>query len=125
MKSPQKIKIDLHVSGNGLYMAYIKHFTEIPFKITQEFEAISKTGRYKGKPSPYGLGYVECTDEPMLIYYLNILMLYRKRLHDIGVNDVRVDLFQAKKISQRLIDMINISLEYIQAPHRIKTGIIE
>ncbi len=90
--------IYIRFEGKGFQPAELKQKTQLPFNILAEPGMIMQKGRYKGKPSPYGLASIEVdssdtptTIEKVLISYSEMLLRHKTALKSTGVDNIVFD----------------------------------
>jgi hypothetical protein len=82
-----KTEIDILFSGDKLSIKDLKKKLKVPIKTLVEYDEIAKLGRYKNKPSPYGLG-VLTVDNTKLGKILSVLVNNFKVLQESGVDRI-------------------------------------
>jgi hypothetical protein len=91
--------IDIQLEGDNFYPSRLLEKSKLQLEILAEKGGISKSGRYKGKISPYGLALIPIPLERFefdlnkaLGFYLQMLLQLRPSLDESGVENVTVSL---------------------------------
>jgi len=95
--------VDIRFEGSKFYPSKLKERTQLPIKTLAEHGEISPKGRYKGKPSPYGIGVLEIspTGKQNNIYelieeYSRRLLNSTNELKECGVDEIIFDIENSK-----------------------------
>jgi len=95
--------LDIRFEGSKFYPSKLKEKTSLPIKVLAEYGEISNKGRYKGIPSPYGIGILEISNAgsetkiPLLIKeYTTKLLKNTNELKESGVDEIIFDIESSK-----------------------------
>lgn len=90
--------IDIRLEGDKFSPKKLRELTNLPLEAIAEYGEVAQTGRYKGKPSPYGMALIKVdgTDEEnfnkIISQYLSLLAQDNKRaIKESGVDDIIID----------------------------------
>jgi hypothetical protein len=107
----------IRFEGNHFYPSRLKEKTNYPIEVLAEYGEISAKGRYKGKPSPYGIGVLEIQankdkeDIYDIIRKYSLELLYKKDyLQESGVEEIVFDIETSKDFTSE----ISISAEMLK-----------
>jgi len=91
--------IDIRLEGSKFSPKKLKAITNLPVEILAEKGEIAKKGRYKGKPSPYGIALIPVNESSkenlstvMSRYTQMLLKDGKKALKESGVEEIVVDI---------------------------------
>ena len=119
--------VDIQLEGDKFYPSKLMEKIKQPIKILAEFGAIAKKGRYKGDPSPYGLGLLEVTPKDnanntrnLIEEYSNKLLAWKQDLIDCGVDEIVLSIGHFKESPKNILSLksmfnlilMNVSVEY-------------
>ena len=89
----------IRFEGNKFYPSKLREKLNLPVEILAEYGAISSSGRYKGQPSPYGMGLLEITStekqktiNDLFQEYCIKLFSWKDALKDCGVDEIIIDI---------------------------------
>lgn len=112
--------IDIRFEGNRFYPSKLKRKLNLPIEVLAEYGTIAANGRYKGQPSPYGMGLLEISPEKqenindLFLEYCNKLLEWKDDLKECGVDEIIIDIANAKNspfdISLSIDVLHNLSL---------------
>jgi len=95
--------IYIRFEGNNFYPSKLKEKTKYPIEVLAEYGETSTKGRYKGKPSPYGIGIlaIQANNDTKDIYevlrkYSSELVDRRAYLKESGVEEIIFDIEASK-----------------------------
>lgn len=119
--------IDIQFKGNEFSPKKLKKLTGLPLEILVETGEKSKKGRYKGKPSPFGIAVlkIEPTQESIL-KWCNQLLLLKSNLKDSFVKEIIFDIestndnFSNFSITQELsnkLTKLNAIINFTKIPN--------
>src|SRR6185436_4912247 len=93
-----EINIDIRFEGDKFYPTKLRDLTGFPIEVLSEYGEIADKGRYKGKPSPYGLALLKIEREKenddlneVFNRYLEKLLSKKEQLNEIGVEEIIID----------------------------------
>lgn len=99
----------IRFEGNNFYPSKLKEKTNYPIKVLAEYGEISTKGRYKGKPSPYGMGVIEIqtNNHHENIYniikkYISELLKKKADLKESGVEEIVFDIEASKDFTTEI-----------------------
>ena len=94
--------LDIRFEGHEFYPSRLRDITKLPIKTLAEFGQVSSRGKYKGKPSPYGIAVLEMPETDKQINVPDLIQLYstrllenRDHLKDCGVEEIIFDIESA------------------------------
>ena len=120
-----KTNIDIHFKGNSFSPKKLSELTRLPIESLVESGEISKIGRYRGKPSPYGIGLLKLNPEENVIdKYCTILLGYKSALKESKVEEILFDIetndgFQYFSIlpkTAKILSTLNARIEFHKIP---------
>lgn len=96
MKKPT---VRVQLLGDGFSPKKLKERTKLPIESLVEFGEVYKNGRFKGKPSPYGFGYISVgvLNERTLEEYADKLIMYQSDLLENAVDEIVFDVYAPNK----------------------------
>lgn len=97
--------IDVILKGQKFSPKKFKKYTSFPFKIIVEYGHISKKGRYKNKPSPFGIGVLELDySEKVLINFCDNIS---SQIENFNIDEIVINIGNSSfNISTILYDKI-------------------
>ena len=89
--------LDIRYEGSKFYPSKLKQKLNLPIEILAQYGEISSSGRYKGQPSPYGMGLLEVSSNEMdindlLREYSGKLTEWKSDLQECGVDEIVLDI---------------------------------
>jgi hypothetical protein len=91
--------IDIRFEGSKFYPSKLKRKLNLPIEILAEYGAIAPNGRYKGQPSPYGMGLLEISSpekqdnlNDLFQEYCTKLLEWKDDLKECGVDEIIIDI---------------------------------
>jgi len=117
--------IDIRFEGSKFYPSKLKKKLNLPIEVLAEYGEISPSGRYKGQPSPYGMGLLEVSSKEMdtndlLKEYSLKLNEWKNDLQECGVDEIIFDIedstdspfeISLSKDLMRSLTLMNVSIE--------------
>jgi hypothetical protein len=107
--------LDIRFEGSRFYPSKLKERTSLPIKVLAEYGEISAKGRYKGMPSPYGMGIIEISKpeiktniSALILEYCNRLLDNKNDLKECGVDDIIFDIERSKDAPAEILLSTNI-----------------
>ena len=88
-------EIYIRLSGDGFKPSVLSERIGLPIEIISETGVIAKRGKYKGKPSPHGMGIIDISIPDISIntlvgVYSARLYDWKKILHELYVDDITI-----------------------------------
>ncbi len=91
--------IDIRFEGSKFYPSKLKRKLNLPIEVLAEYGEISTSGRYKGQPSPYGMGLLEISllekqknINELFQEYCIKLFGWKEDLKEFGVDEIIIDI---------------------------------
>jgi hypothetical protein len=120
--------IDIRFEGNKFYPSKLNQKLNLPIEVLAEYGEISSNGRYKGQPSPYGMGLLEISlsekqnniNELFREYCIKLLE-WKDDLKEYGVEEIIIDIANARDFPMDLslsndilhsLSLINARVEF-------------
>jgi hypothetical protein len=102
----QNTYIDIRFEGDRFSPKKLKKLTQLPIEILAEYGEIAKKGRYKNKPTPYGLALLKVEKNGKkdlrtnLFNSIKFLLTEKQALKKSGVEDIIVDIETSPNIEE-------------------------
>lgn len=119
--------IDIQFKGDGFSPKKLKNSTGLPLEILVETGEKSKKGRYKGKPSPYGIALLKIEPtQDSIINWCNQLLLLKSNLKKSSVKEIIFDIestnenfsnFSITKELSSKLNKLNAIINFTKTPN--------
>ncbi len=117
--------VDIRFKGKGFSPKKLGEVTKLPIEVLVESGEKGKIGRYRGKPSPYGIGLlkIDTLDNQKLISYCDILIKKKDELKAANLEEIVFDIeTSSKNLSSftinselaKMLVLLNARLEFNQ-----------
>jgi hypothetical protein len=124
-----KTYVDIQFKGAGFSPKRLRELTKLPIESLVESGELGKIGRYKGKPTPYGIGLlkVDALDNNLLTKYSKTLLKEKDALKESKVEEIIFDVeaspkdlasFSISPELAKLIASLNARLEFNQVEEK-------
>jgi len=97
--------IDIIIKGQGFSPKSLKTTSKLPIEVLVESGETAKIGRYRGKPSPYGIGLikVDSLNDKRLLLYPTILLKYKKDFKRLRIEEIIFDIDTSSKEVENIL----------------------
>lgn len=103
-------EVCVHIEGKIVSFEELGNILGIPIETLVEYNKIADRGRYKGKPSPYGIGMIlvdiKNFEKTLDIFVEKLKFLYNKGVDTISISiELDRDWYLSKEISKKIVKL--------------------